>query len=111
MVPELILFQLTKCEPRWWNPGLRRFHHSAADDEYIYVLASNNIAECGGIGTGHPYLCAQRRQCIVKSQTACRIEMRNNLIEQQQWRKARHLLDQIRVRKNEADQQRLLLSG
>src|SRR5262249_25805010 len=40
-----------------------------------------------------------------------RIEMCDNFVEQEHWRRSGHLRDQASMRENEPDQQRLLLTG
>ena len=63
------------------------------------------------IGAGHPDLRIECGERIVERGAAAGVEMRDDLVQQQQRRVLRHLGDQPRMREHQPDQQRLLLAG
>lgn len=78
---------------------------------FEHLRAADDVAERRRIGPGHPDLGTEAAQCVVERGAPCRIEMGDDLIEQQHRRKPGHVLDQAGMGEHETDQQRLLLAG
>ena len=72
---------------------------------------SCDLRERRGVGAGHPSLHAELLQLAIERGAARRVEMRDDLIQQQHRCKARHFRQQPRMRQHQADEQRLLLAG
>ncbi|KHA64693.1 hypothetical protein NI18_07365, partial [Sphingomonas sp. Ant20] len=82
---------------------------SARPDRDPRRLRVDRIEQCV-LGAGHPHLPAPR-QPIEQRRAAGRIEMRRDLVEQQDRRLPGPLGDQLGMREDDAKQQRLLLAG
>ncbi len=76
-----------------------------------HLRALLDLRERGRVGAGHPHLRAELFELAIERGAPSRIEMGDDLVEQQQRRKSRHLGEQAGMRQHEADQQRLLLAG
>src|ERR1035438_6895452 len=98
MVPRLRPFKIARLrEPAVWNSAAR-LHHTAAHLEHL--RAADNVAESYRIGARHPDLRAEICQRVIERGAARRVEMGDDLVEQQQRRKAGHLLDQPGMREH-----------
>src|ERR1700744_5309020 len=76
-----------------------------------HLRLAREFSEGGAIGARHEDLTAERGELFEESAAARGIEMRRDLVQEQDRRDAGDFRDEPRMREDEADEQCLLLAG
>src|SRR5687767_4273467 len=95
----------------WKSPDRSGSWRHAAWRDLEHLRTLLDLRERRRVGAGHPDLRAERLELAIERGAPARIEMGDDLVEQQQRRESGHLGEQPGMGEHETDQQRLLLAG